>query len=114
MSALKQQGTETYSKGDLALPRSLGIVLVILGGVTAVAAGVYVTHSGDPIWALILIIFLVERVRDTTIEYRWKPTLLGGVMAFLSVLIGVAVLYLKSPTPLWGLILIGLLTDAVI
>lgn len=114
MSAPTQPSTTAFSKQEIALPRTLGYILVVIGAVGAIGAAVYVTHSGDPIWAAILAMFLLERVRDTKVEYRWKPTVLGGTMAVLSILLGAACVYLKSPTPLWGLILIGFLTDAIV
>ena len=94
-------------------PRVLGLFFALLGSIGAVAVGIYVTHNGAYLWALILVALIVQQVSTTEAEYSMKPAMLGMVMGLLCAGLGVVVWYVKDANYLWAMLLIGLLTDAI-
>lgn len=94
--------------------RYLGYVAAIVGSLAAILTGVYVSNSPNPLWALILSIFLVAAVRDTKIQgSAARPAVVGLVIGFLCLAIAGVVYYVGKADPLWAMILICFLANVV-
>ncbi len=96
------------------VPRIVGFLLAILGGFLAIGIAIGVTHNSDPLWAIILLIWGLERVKSAGSEYRWKPTVLGLVLALGYVGLGIVAYYLHNANVLWAMILVNWLADSII
>lgn len=98
----------------LDLPLVLGLILAVFGGVAVIGIAIVVTGNAQYLLALILLAWGVERVRDTSREYVWKPTVLGLVMGLLYVGLGAIVYFVKDGNYLWAMVLINWLTDSIV
>lgn len=81
------------------LPKVLGLLLVLVTGFGAIAAGIYVSHSADPFWALFPVIAIAILVWFARLR-KWTPTVIGGAVALCGLLIIAAILFLGTPAPL--------------
>lgn len=106
--------TKNQDQKAVDFPLVLGILLTVLGAAGAIAVCVWFTHSADPLWAIILLIFGMQRVRETDREYAWKPAVLGLVMGLAYVALGVVAYYIKDANVLWAMILVNWLADAIV
>jgi hypothetical protein len=93
---------------------AIGVAFTVLGGMIAIAAGIYVTRSGDPLWALILLAWLAGEVKDTDSKYKWRPMVAGLTMGLACVGLGLVVLFTGSPGALWAMILLCLVAKNII
>ncbi len=103
------QTTKPY-KDNTSFARAIGVLLALIGSFIAIGAGVYVTHSGEPLWALILTLWMIQEIGGR----GWRPAFMGLVMFIATVGIAVAIYFLHSPQPLWALILVVWLSDDVV
>lgn len=95
-------------------PAVLGIMLTIIGGAIAIGICTWFSHNPNCLWAIILLMWGVERVRSTDREYSWKPAVLGLVMGFAYAAVGIAAYYTQNVNVLWAMILVSWLGDAII
>lgn len=91
-----------------------GIVLAILGGLVAIGLAIFVTGGAGYLWALILVAWGLERIRDTNQEYPLKPLMLGLVIGLLYAFIGLVVYFVKDGNYLWAMILVNWLADTIV
>lgn len=95
-------------------PLVIGIIVAILGAAVAIGLAVWFSHSADPLWAIILLIWGIQRVRDTDREYGWKPAVLGLVMGVAYAILGIVAYYINDANVLWAMILVNWLGDAIV
>ena len=95
------------------LPKTLGALLVVLGGAFTVGAGVYVMQEPTPLWGLFFVLWMLEELCRDKPSDNWQPVRTGLIMFVAAVLLGVAVLYLHTAGPVWGLILVPWMADAL-
>lgn len=86
----------------------IGIVVTLLGALAAIGSSIWVTKSPTPLWALILVMWGVERVR-----HGKKPALSGTVLGLVYLFLGIIVIYLKDSSVLWAMILANWLIDYI-
>ena len=106
--------TRTKKSNALDAPLVIGFLLAFLGGAAAIGMAVYFSHSASPLWAIILLIWGMERIRSTDREYVWKPTVLGLIIGVAYAVLGVVGWYVNEPRVLWAMILVNWLADAII
>lgn len=86
-----------------------GTFLCILGGLVAIGTGIFVTGSAEYLWALVLLMWGISRVRNSK-----KSLYTGAVMALLYIALGGVILFVKNAEYLWAMILINWLTDEIL
>ncbi|MBU0709015.1 hypothetical protein KJ596_04720 [Patescibacteria group bacterium] len=96
------------------VPLVIGIIITIIGASVAIGLAIWFTHSASPLWAIILLIWGIERVRFTKREYNWKPAVLGLVMGVAYALLGIVAWYVNDARVLWAMILVNWLGDAIV
>ncbi|MCL4384486.1 hypothetical protein M1116_03460 [Patescibacteria group bacterium] len=96
------------------LPRIIGYILAILGGIVAIGLALTVTHNASPLWAIILVIWGLERVAIVSVRRPWMPALRGLVLGVGYALLGVVAVYLQNAYVLWGMILVNWLAEALV
>ncbi len=86
----------------------VGYVLALIGAMIAIGLGIWITGSARPLWAIILLMWGLERVGESA-----KPIFRGMVLGVSYALIGVVVIYVRSARPLWAIILVNGLVDYI-
>jgi len=89
--------------------KNIGIFLCVIGGSVAIGIGIFVTGSAEYLWALVLLMWGVTRVRNSK-----KSLLIGAVMALLYIALGGVIFFVKNAEYLWAMILINWLTDEIL
>ena len=89
--------------------RAIGVLAAVFGGLAAIGICVWFTHSAGSLWAIILLMWGVQRV----VAAR-QPVLLGAVLGLCYLGLGIVGYYVKSPQVLWAMILINWIGNALI
>jgi uncharacterized membrane protein len=93
---------------------TIGMFLALAGGIMAVLCGVFVAQSAEPLFALLIIGFALNRVKNSSsVKNPSRPVLMGGLISILSLVVGAVVLYLNNAGVLWSLILVMFIVDIV-
>lgn len=88
------------------------MLLAFIGGLVAIGIAIWVTQSPSPLWAIILLMWGLERVQVARKgSFRYRPTLLGIVLGIAYLGLGAVVYYLKDSDPLWVMILVNWLAE---
>lgn len=94
-------------------PSVIGFIVAILGAAVAIGLAIWFTHSASPLWAIILLIWGIEIVRDTDRPYAWKPAVSGLVMGIAYAILGIVAYYVNEPRVLWAMILVNWLVESM-
>lgn len=95
-------------------PMVTGLILTVVGGLGAIGICIAFSHDPAALWAIILLIWDLNRVRETDREYHWKPAVLGLVMGIAYLALGIIAWYVNNLEVLWAMILVNWLGDALI
>jgi hypothetical protein len=85
---------------------TLGAVIALIGGLIAIGLCVAFHQTWEPLLAIILVGYGVQKVRTSP-----RPTVLGLLIGLLYLLVGVVAYYLQNAGVLWSMILVNLFAD---
>ncbi|OGD69998.1 hypothetical protein A3A84_01900 [Candidatus Collierbacteria bacterium RIFCSPLOWO2_01_FULL_50_23] len=90
--------------------QKLGMAICILGGLVAIGITIFVTGNAAYLWALVLLMWGVTRVRAS----KKNPLYVGALMALLYVALGVVIYFVKDGAYLWAMVLIMWLAGQIL
>lgn len=85
--------------------KSIGTLLIVLGGVVAIGLAIVVSHSATPLLGAILVAQGIQMVSTESESQNGQPIFLGMIIGFSYLGIGIVSLYLQNPTILLGMLL---------